>query len=404
MAYYAYEGRDRTGKKRQGQVTASSRSEAIVSLKERGVAVINIKEVKVSFWQQEITIGSPVRLKDFVIFNRQFATLLRAGVTVVEATKILAAQTESKALKGALISIEEELRSGNPLSQATKQHPKIFPPVFNNMVQAGETAGNLDETLDRLATHFEKQHHTKQKVISALSYPAIVSVIAVVVVIFLLANVVPTFAAMFASIGSELPWITQFVLAISDWMKVYWWLVIVMFVALYMVFYFLRQKPSTKYYVDYAILKLPIFGRLFQKAAIARMTRTLSSLFSSSVPILSALAIVEKVAENEVISRVMHDAAQSLKNGKPLTEPMSKHWVFPPMVTQMIAIGEQTGALDDMLSKIADFYEMEVENTTDQLKSLIEPLMIVVLAVIVGTIVISIIVPMFGMFSEIGNM
>ena len=401
MAKFKYEGRDRKGKT-TGKITSTSKRDAMVKLKEKGIRVIKIEEIPETLLTKEITIGNLVKLKDLVIYVRQFATLLKAGVSVVDSTSILAKQTESKVLSKALLDIEEDLRSGNPLSHAAAKHKKIFPPMFVNMVKAGEISGSLDDTLDRLATYFEKQHKTRQKIISALAYPIAVGLIAVVVVIFLLLTVVPTFVSMFQDFGADLPLITKFVLSSSEWMQSFWWLVILAIFFIIAVYISLKKRKQTKYYLDYATLKIPIFGKLLQKASLARFTRTLSSLFSSSVPILQALTIVESIVENEVIARVLRDSRASLEQGSSLTEPMKEHWVFPPLIVQMIAIGEETGALDEMLAKVADFYEDDVEQVTDRLKSLIEPLMIVLLAGIVGTIVASIMIPMFDIFNKIG--
>ncbi|MDQ0232816.1 type II secretion system F family protein [Metabacillus malikii] len=401
MARFKYEGRTSTGKT-AGKITSTSKREAMVKLKEKGIRIIHIEEIPETLFTKDIAIGNPVKLKDFVIYLRQFATLLKAGITVVDATNILAHQTSSKPLSRALLDVSEELRSGNPLSKAAAKHKRIFPAMYINMVRAGEATGNLDDTLDRLALHFEKQHKTRQKIVSALSYPAVVGVIAIAVVIFLLVAIVPTFVDMFEDFGAELPLITRFVLGSSEWMQSYWWLIVLLFALLTTIYFFLRSKKETKYYLDYASLRFPVFGGMLQKAALARMTRTLSSLFSSSVPILNAIDIVSDVVENEVISRVLRKSRQSLEKGVSLTEPMKGHWVFPPLIIQMIAIGEETGALDEMLGKVADFYEDEVEQTTDRLKSLIEPLMIVVLAGIVGIIVTSIMVPMFEIFNQVG--
>jgi type IV pilus assembly protein PilC len=399
MARFKYSGRDRHGK-RQGTVNASSKREAMLKLKEEGVRIIDISEIPETFLTKDISLGNPVKLQHFVIFLRQFATLLKAGVTVVDATAILAEQTENKQLKKALLDIEQELREGNPLSQAVEKHKRIFTSMFINMVRAGEAGGNMDETLERLATHFEKQHYTRQKIISALSYPLVIGFLAIVVVIFLLAFVVPTFVKMFADLGGELPAITRFVLAASGFVQSFWWLLVIVILSLVLLFIFLRRNKETKYYLDYMALRMPVFGKMLQKAALARMMRTLSSLFSSSVPILQAMSIVEKVVENEVMAKVIEQSRLSLEKGRSMTEPMKKHWAFPPLVTQMIVIGEQTGALDTMLAKVADFYEKEVELGTDKLKSLIEPIMIILLAGIVGTIVTAIMVPMFEMFNQ----
>jgi type IV pilus assembly protein PilC len=399
MARFKYSGRDKRGKK-EGTVTAASRREAMAKLKEDGIRVIEMTEVPETLMTMELTIGNPVKLQHFVIYLRQFATLIKAGVTVVEATEILAIQTESKALKKALIAVEQDLREGNPYSDSVAKHKKIFNSMFINMVKAGEVAGNMDETLEKLADDFEKQHDTVAKVKSALTYPAVIGILAIGAVIFLLVGVVPTFVTMFEDMGAELPGITKFVLNASGFMQSFWWMVLLIVLSFVFAIVYMKKNKKTKYYLDYFLLRMPIFGNMLQKAALARMMRTLSSLFSSSVPILQAMSIVEKVVENEVIARVIRESRNSLEKGRSMTEPMMNHWAFPPLVTQMISIGESTGALDSMLSKIAEFYEKEVEQGTDRLKSLIEPIMIVFLAGVVGVIVLSIMMPMFSMFDQ----
>ncbi|WP_419393640.1 type II secretion system F family protein [Cytobacillus praedii] len=401
MARFKYTGRDRKGKQ-QGVITASSKRDAMQKLGKNGIKVLEMVEVQESILTKEISIGSPVKLEHMVIYLRQFSTLLKAGVSVVDSTNILAAQTESKGLKKALLDIELELREGKPLSDSAAKHRKIFSSMFVNMVRAGEAGGSMDETLERLAIHYEKQHTTRSKIKSALAYPIVVGIIAIAVVIFLLVSVVPTFVDMFADFGGELPAITQFVLNASEFMQRFWWLVILLFGGIIGGIIFIQQNKKTKYYLDYFVLRIPIFGKMLQKAVLARMTRTLSSLFTSSVPILQAMSIVENVVGNEVISRVIRASRDSLERGESLTEPMRKHWAFPPLVTQMIAIGEETGSLDAMLGKVADFYEREVDTSTDRIKSLIEPLMIVVLAGVVGVIVLAIMVPMFEIFNQVG--
>lgn len=400
MARFKYSGRDRT-KKRSGTITAGSKREALEKLREDGIRTTEIIEVPETWLTRDITIGNPVKLQHLVIYLRQFATLLKAGVSVVESTKILAKQTDSKALKKALMDIEANLREGVQLSEATSKHSKIFSPMYINMVKAGEAGGNMDETLERLAEHYEKQHNTRQKVIAAVSYPAVIAVLAILVVIFLLVSIVPTFVGMFEDFGGELPAITKFVLAASEFMQSFWWLIMLLLLGVVAGLSAMKKNKQTQYYLDFAILRMPIFGKMMQKAVLARMTRTLSSLFSSSVPILQALSIVENVVENEVVGRVVRESRDALEIGQSMTGPMKKHWAFPPLVTQMIAIGEETGSLDAMLGKVADFYEKEVETSTDQLKSLIEPIMIVVLAGLVGTIVTSIMIPMFDIFNHV---
>ncbi|MCM3587660.1 type II secretion system F family protein [Mesobacillus maritimus] len=400
MARFKYTGRDRKGKK-SGTISAASKREAILQLRGDGIRVAEINELPETLMTKDISIGNPVKLQDIVIYLRQFATLIKAGVTIVDATNILALQTDSKKLSAALKEIENDLRQGQPFSDSAEKHNKIFEPMFINMVRAGEAGGNMEETLERLAEHFEKQHKTRQKIKSAMAYPVVVGIIAVAVVIFMLVSVVPTFVGMFDDFGAELPAITQFVLNASEFMQAYWWFVLLLAIAFSVTLNLLNSGSKTKYYMDLIKLRMPIFGKMLQKAALARMTRTLSSLFSSGVPILNALGIVEKVVDNEVISRVIRASREELARGRSLTGPMAEHWAFPPLTTQMISIGEETGSLDAMLSKVAEFYEEEVENTTDKLKSMIEPMMIVFLAGIVGTIVLAIMVPMFDMFNHI---
>lgn len=400
MPRYKYEGRNKTGKK-TGVLTSPSKQEAVSQLRELGVRVIHISEVPQTFLTKELSLGNPVKLKDFVVFLRQFATLIKAGVTIIDSMKILANQTSSKHLKRTLIDVEADLREGNSLSSSTAKHKKIFSNLFINMVRVGEVSGNLDDTLERLATHFEKQNRTKQKVKAAMAYPAVIAVIAMAVVIFLLISVVPTFVEMFADFDAELPAITKFVMNASQFMQAFWWLIVLFFFTVIISIMIIRQQKQSKYYLDYFILRMPLFGKMIQKAVLARMTRTLSSLLSSSVPILQSLAVVETIVENEVIARVIKDSRSALEKGKSMTEPMKRHWAFPPLIISMISIGESSGSLDEMLGKVASFYEEEVENTTDQLKSLIEPLMIVLLSGIVGLIVTSIMVPMFDIFNKI---
>ncbi|WP_416151361.1 type II secretion system F family protein [Salipaludibacillus sp. HK11] len=401
MPQFKYKGKLKNGLKKEGTISGQTKKQVIEKLRTQGLALASIEQMESTFLNKDISIGNPVKLEDFVMFLRQFSTLLNSGVSLRDATAILAKQTSSKALGRALDQIEDELVTGRAFSDAAAEHKKVFPVIFIHMVRAGEASGALDETLDQLALQFEKQHETRQKVKAALAYPAIVGVVAIAVIIFLLSSVVPTFASMLSDVGGELPGITLFVLGASDVVAQLWWLIILLFVLVGISLWAVVQKPETKYYVDYALLKLPVFGPLLQKAALARMTRTLSSLFSSSVPILQSLQMVERVVGNEVISRSLKQSRDALESGQRLTEPMRKHWVYPPLVVQMISIGEETGSLDQMLTKVAQFYEKEVEYATDKLKALIEPVMIVFLAVIVGTIVISIIVPMFQIYSEV---
>ena len=401
MTVYKYSGRTSTGNMKKGTIDAETESAAIAKLRRKGINPREVTESK-SILHKQISIGATVKNEDFVVYCRQFATLIRAGISLVESTKILADQTTSKGLKNALLTVEEDIRTGTPFSDAAAKISKVFPPMFVNMIRAGEATGNLDETLERLAFYYEKQHTLKKKIQSTMMYPLVLFIITIVVVIFLMLTIVPTFTAMFADFGAELPFITLFVMGISDWLKTSWWVLVLLVIAAPLIFnYMYKNGKSFRYNVHYLLLKMPIFGKLLQKSAIARMTRTLSSLFTSSVPILQALTIVEKVVGNPVMGQVILESRSSLEKGHTLSAPLEKSWLFPPLVTQMTSIGEKTGSLDYMLEKIADFYEDDVDRTVDTLKSLIEPIMIVFLAAIVGTIVLAIMVPMFSLYEQI---
>lgn len=403
MARFKYEGRDRK-KIRSGIMVANNRREAIEKLRDEGVRVIDIREIEATTLQKDIQIGNPVKRDQFIMFLRQFSTLMRAGVTIVDAVHILSQQVESKALQKTLANVDEELRKGNSLSDSLAKYPKIFEPLTVNLIKAGELSGNIDESLDRLATHYDKAYQTKQKVISAMSYPAVVGILAIGVVIFLLSSIVPMFVDMFASMGGELPLLTQIVMNASDFVMSYWYLLLLGVLMIAGILFAMKKNERGNLLLDTLLLRMPIFGKILKKAALARLTRTLSSLFSSSVPILQAMTMTEKVVGNAVLSKVILASRDSLERGGSLTEPMKNHWAFPPLIPHMISIGEQTGSLDHMLAKVAEFYEKEVDAETDRLKALIEPLMIVFLAALVGTIVLSIMMPMFEMFQNVDQL
>lgn len=401
MPLFEYQVKTAAGKPIKGKLTATDKSTAMEELRKRGLTVFSLIERKTTILSMDIYIGNPVKTLHFIIYCRQFSTLMRAGVSIVDATRILAEQTDSKPLRKALIDVNSSLMRGISFSQAVQEHKKIFPQLFVSMIRAGEESGDLEGTLDRLAIFFEKQHTTTEKIKSALTYPITVGVMAIAAVVYLLWAIVPQFVTMFESMDAELPTITKMVMALSKSIQGQWYLWVLGVLLLVIAYQVAKRTEKGSYALDYAKLKIPVFGKLNQKGSIAQFTRTFSSLYASSVPILQSLVIVEEVAGNKVIGRYIRSAGDSLRQGKPLSEPLKAAWVFPPLVTQMIAIGEETGALDTMLSKVADFYEMDVENTVDRLKSLLEPLLIAFLAAVVGVIVASIMLPMFSLY---GNM
>lgn len=400
MTIFRYSGRTKTGAPKKGIIEAPNKKVAMEKLRAQGINARELQESN-SILHKDIAFGTKVKHQEFVIYCRQYATLIRAGIPVVEATHILGEQTRSKPLKRALMQVEEDIRNGMAFSDAAGKHPKVFPLLFVNMMRAGEATGNVDDTLDRLASTLEKQYNIKKKIQSAMTYPAILSLLTLVVGMFLMVFIVPTFMDAFKEMNLEMPLITVIVVGISDWLIQFWYLVILGLLVLVVgLHYFYKNNKEFHYAVNVFLLRMPIFGQLLQKDIIARMTRTLSTLFSSSVPILQALTIVEKVGGNPVMGKVVLEARDNLEKGGTLSEPLEKSWLFPPLVTQMTSIGEKTGSLDYMLEKIADFYEEEVNRAVDTMKSLIEPLMIVVLALVVGVIVAAIFLPMFQLYEN----
>ena len=401
MTVFKYSGRTKTGTLKKGTINAQNKALAITKLREQGVNPRQIDESK-SLLHKDLNLGvGSVKTQDFVVYCRQFATLIRAGITIVEATNILARQSTSKVLKKALEAVEDDIRTGIPFSTAVAKHPKVFPDLFVSMMMSGEATGNIDETLERLASTFEKQFGIKKKVQSAMTYPLVLLGIMIVVVFFLLIFIVPTFVQTFEDMGAELPMITVMTVKLSDFLLQFWWLVILVVLGVVFGFmYLFKNNKQFNYMVHYLLLKIPGFGPLFQKNAIARLMRNLSSLFTSAVPILQALTISERVSGNPVISEVIVSAKASLEKGQSLSEPFEKSWLFPPLVSSMTKIGESTGSLDYMLEKVADFYEEEVDRAVDTIKSLIEPAMILMLACVVGLIVAAVLMPMFSLYEQ----
>ncbi|MGZ6550878.1 MAG: type II secretion system F family protein [Tumebacillaceae bacterium] len=404
MAGYTYEAYDKTGKKIKGIVSGSDRQAAIQDLKQN-LVLIKLAEAKPSIWQKELILGSKrIPLKYFVPFLRQLATLFKAGVPLVESLRILGEQTSYKRLQSILPDLAATVARGNQLSEALREYDEMFPTVFLSMVRAGEVTGNLEDVLDNLATYMEKEHNTREKVKSAMTYPAVISVMSVVTCTFLMVKVIPNFVANLKSSGVPLPWSTRVVLATSHHLVGTWYFYLVGILVCMLLFRYLLKKPKFRFAVDLLKLHVPVFGSLMQKAAIARASRTMATLFKSAVPTLQVFTVAANVVGNEVYSKALRAARDSLRGGNSMVVPLRKEKMFPPLVTQMIAIGEQTGNIDTMFSKIADFYEADVETTVDKLRPLIEPLMILILAFVVGVIVTAVLAPIFEMYQNFGKL
>lgn len=402
MPAFEYVAVDRLGKKRTGKIEARDRQDAVGSLKEQGIFVKKIKPFQQSIWTRELQLVSPrVKSEHFVIFCRQFAVLIRAGISVVEAVNVLRQQTESKPLQKTLQQVLTEIRSGTQLSVACQEHPRIFTPIFVNMIRAGEASGDLDDTLERLAVFFEKEHAAREKIKSALAYPVTVAIIACLVTAFLMWKVVPQFISTFENFGVQLPLVTRIVVAVSSHLQSFWYQYIGLPILLVAAAKAIGKTAKGRYQIDYLKLKVPVFGKLQQKLAMARFSRTFSSLYGAGVPMLQILSIVANVVNNEVIASGLKSAQDNLRTGQSLTEPLRGNWVFPPMVTHMVAVGEKTGSMDELLEKVADFYEGEVDAMADRLKSMLEPLLIMAVAVVVGIIVLSILLPPFTLYKNL---
>jgi type IV pilus assembly protein PilC len=406
MPAYSYEAIDSsTGKKTKGRIDSSDRQVAVQELKQKGIYVVKMEDDKGSIWNREFEIGSKrIPSKEFVPFLRQFATLFKAGVNLVESLRILSEQTSHKKLKKILVECAAQVARGNQLSEALREHADAFPPVFPNMIRAGEVTGNLEDVLDRLATLLEKEHYTREKVKSALTYPAVISVVAVLVSVYLLVKVIPNFVQNLNQLGGTLPMPTRIVLGLSHHLAATWYVYLVGVLAAVVLVRTFVRTPKGRHLFDLFKLRLPIFGKLFQKAALARSSRTMATLLASAVPTLQVFTVAANVVGNEVYGRALREARDALREGQSMAVPLRKEKMFPPLVTQMIAIGEQTGNLDTMFGKIADFYEADVETTVDKIRPLIEPLMILVLAVVVGTIVLAAIAPIFQIYGTAGKM
>ena len=404
MAIFQYEGKLLNGKRKKGRVTAVSLREAKEKLRQESILVTDLAELESTGLNKEVNLlPERVKIEHLIMYVRQFATLIRAGVPIVRATSILRVQTESNVLKKALSQVEDDLKEGIAYSEAIKKHPRVFSNFFSSMALAGETSGNLEEALDQIGLQLQKQYDVKRKVISAPTYPLVVSIVAIGVVAFLMVNVVPTFASIFGQLGGELPLITRIVVAVSDFIADFWWLLLGLAILGVLTFTWMLKRDRERFVIDGLLLKMPIFGTIVMKSQIALLTRSLAVLLQAAVPILTAIEITERIVSNRVIRKGLTEAREMMAQGVPLHEPLMRNANFPALMTQMIAVGEESGDLDSMLNEVAEFYETEVETTTDRLKSFIEPLLIVALASVVGVIVISIVVPMFQIYGDIQN-
>ncbi len=401
MATFKYTVRDKAGKPVGGTIDGATKVAASAKLRSMGYVIVSLDESGgILDRLNSFQIGTGVKATDITVFSRQFATMIGAGLSLTKCLAILGQQTESAALRVIINQITHDVESGQSLSDALSKHPKVFPPIFVNMVRSGETGGVLDEVLNRLADHFEREAMIRGRIRSAMTYPIAMGSLVLIVLVAMLVFVVPTFQTMFASMGGTLPLPTQILVGISNGARSWPGLVtLVVVIGLVVAFRWWKSTPEGLYMWDAIKLRMPVFGKLIRKMALSRFTRTFGTLVAAGVPILAALDIVGTTSGNEVIARAVRKARSAIKEGETIAKPLGENPVFPAMVVQMISVGEETGALDAMLSKVAEFYDEEVTAGVEGLTSLIEPLMMATLGVIVGGIVIALYMPMFEVVS-----
>ncbi|MBI4841915.1 MAG: type II secretion system F family protein [candidate division NC10 bacterium] len=401
MPVFVYTGRTRSGQTIKGEMEAGNREAVVAKLRSQQIIATSVRPKP-----RDVTIpgfGGGVGEKEIVVFTRQLATMIDAGLPLVQCLEILASQQENKVFKKALTEIRQSVEGGLTFAAALKQHPKVFTSLYANMVEAGEAGGILDTILNRLAQYMEKAMGLKKKVKSAMIYPSTIVTVAMVVVIFLLIFVIPTFKSMFEGFGATLPLPTQIVLEMSRIVRQYFLVGIGAIVAGIVALKWWYGTSGGKWAIDSILLKAPVFGLLIRKVSVAKFTRTLGTLISSGVAILDGLEITARTAGNKVVEAAILKTRASISEGKTIAEPLKDSGVFPPMVVQMIAVGEQTGALDAMLGKIADFYDEEVDTAVGNLTSLLEPMLMVFLGVIIGGVVIAMYLPIFKLVAVVGK-
>lgn len=402
MPVFTFTGKNAAGEKVTGERVAENKQALASNLRRERIQPVAIKEKGKEFALPTLG-GGKVKTKDIAIFFRQFSVMIDAGLPLVQCLEILAANQEAPAFQKALTGVRQSVEGGSTLGNALRGFPKIFDDLMVNMIDAGETGGILDTILQRLATYVEKAVKLKAAVRSALIYPVSVISIAVVIVGLLLWKVVPIFANLFVGLGAPLPLPTRIVIAISNFIGSFWWMVPVLVIGAFFAVRALRSDPRGRYVTDNFLLNLPIIGMLLRKIAVARFTRTLGTLITSGVPILEGLNITARTSGNRVVEEALYKVRKSIEEGRTIVDPLRESGVFPNMVTQMIGVGEATGAMDAMLQKIADFYEDEVDAATKDLLTLLEPVMIVLLGVMIGGVVVSLYLPLFSMVSKLAG-
>jgi len=401
MANFTYKALDQRGTSATGEIEGESKAAAAAALRNRGLTVLDLNEVKTGLAQMDIG-GALTRIKpkDITVFSRQFATMVSSGLSMLRCLYVLEEQTENKKLAAVIGQIKDDVEAGISLSDALEKHPNVFNKLYVSMVRAGELGGILDEVLNRLATQLEKEDSIRRAVKSAMVYPIMIGTFAILVLIGMVMFLIPIFAGMYRDLGGELPGLTRLMVNLSDFLTGWWYIVFPAIIAVVWGIMRLKRTERGTELWDRFKLHVPMgIGEIVRKLAVARFSRTLGTLISSGVPILQAIEITGHAAGNVVIEDAMADVQQSVKEGQPITTPLEKVPVFPAMVTQMIAVGEETGSLDAMLGKVADFYEDEVDASVKSLTSILEPILMIGVGSVVGLVVIAMYLPIFNMMN-----
>lgn len=401
MDKFTYTAKDKQGHTIKGDIEAADRDQASEALRAKGFLILKLEKAKAGI-RLDIFKGVKARkitMDDLVIFARQMATMTGAGITIVNSLDILADQTDNQNFKKTLGEIREAVNTGSSLSDAMARHTRVFSALFVNMVKSGESSGTLDVVLDRVASYLEKANSLRKKVQSAMVYPAVVTLMAVGITLVMILKVIPVFKDIYKGFGAKLPAPTEFLIAVSDAVRGYSLVVLAAVVVLVLAARWYIRSEKGRFFVDGMSLKLPVVGPLMRKVSISKFTRTLSTLVKSGVPILSALEIVAKTAENVVVEKAINRVRESVREGENIATPLEKSGIFPPMVTRMVSVGEKSGELEKMLVKISDFYDDQVDATVNALTSLIEPLIIAFLGIVIGGIVICMFLPIFKISS-----
>ena len=403
MPKFVWEGKTRAGGNLSGELEAPNEAFVLAQLRRQQIVPVKVKPKSKDLGFKLPGFRGKISQKELAIFTRQFATMIDAGLPLVQCLDILGMQQENQAFKTVIMKVKEDVESGSTFADALSKHPKVFDELFVNLVAAGEVGGILDTILSRLAAHIEKAMKLAKKIKGAMVYPSTIVAVAVIVTVVLLLYVIPIFGKMFEDFGQALPAPTQFVLGLSAFTRKYFLLVLVAIGGLVFALRWYRSTESGRRNIDALLLKLPVVGSLLQRIAVARFSRTLGTMVSSGVPILESMDIVAKSAGNKVIEEAIVKARMSISEGKTIADPIAEAKVFPVMVTQMVAVGEATGALDTMLNKIADFYDEEVDAAVDALTALLEPMLMVFLGVVIGGLVIAMYLPIFKLAGVVGG-